>query len=446
MATPTIYGDLQRPGNGLPPKQASVLVELVGDNGQRIAGAMLGSGVTVIGAHEADVDSAGHWEVSELVPNVLIEPAGTVYRVTETVDGKSHVYPITVPNTAGTYYSRSLRSDFPGMLPLGALALEIARAMLAESTKIPLDQKGAPNGVAELDANRLIKVENLPPWAISDVFVVSSQAEMLALAAQPGDVARRTDTTPNKTFMLKQVPATVLGNWLQISSDALVASVNGRIGDVTGLAENADVVLLADELANFTAKLGTWRGEYVPGTTYAIGDAVEWNGSSYIATEDGVLGVPPEPEIPVEIITGPKGDKGDKGDPGGAGPPGAGAELGFIESTATFTMSTPTSVDILTLAVDTNGPINIVFSGLLYNTIASAGTIVQLLEDGAIIDSSYPAHPVAGVAVRLTTNMRRNPAPGNHTYTIRCTRWSSSGSSVALGTAATPLQLSVVGR
>lgn len=91
--------------------------------------------------------------------------------------------------------------------------------------------KGVPNGYAALDSSGLINPNNLPAIAITDRFVVGSQAAMLALNAQTGDVAIRTDL--NRSFMLNGSP-TVLGNWAELlSPTAGVSTVFGRAGAVT---------------------------------------------------------------------------------------------------------------------------------------------------------------------------------------------------------------------
>lgn len=93
-------------------------------------------------------------------------------------------------------------------------------------------QKGVANGIAELDGNGLVPTHHLPALAISETFVVASQAAMLALTAQIGDVAVRTDV--NKSFILTATPASTLGNWQELltPTDA-VLSVDGNTGAVS---------------------------------------------------------------------------------------------------------------------------------------------------------------------------------------------------------------------
>jgi hypothetical protein len=94
-------------------------------------------------------------------------------------------------------------------------------------------QKGVANGIAPLDGNGKVPLDHIPATAIAEVFVVTSQAAMLALPdAHVGDIAIRTDV--NKSFILRVVPATTLSNWNELltPTDA-VLSVDGLTGAVS---------------------------------------------------------------------------------------------------------------------------------------------------------------------------------------------------------------------
>jgi len=65
---------------------------------------------------------------------------------------------------------------------------------------------------------------------LHQTFVVNSQSAMLALAADTGDVAVRTDVS--KTFILASEPATTLGNWQELLTSDAVVSVDGQTGIV----------------------------------------------------------------------------------------------------------------------------------------------------------------------------------------------------------------------
>lgn len=77
----------------------------------------------------------------------------------------------------------------------------------------------------------VIPTAQLPTLAINEVFTVASQAAMLALTAQRGDMAIRTDTEPDSVFVLSTDDPTQVANWKQISFGT-VTSVNGQQGIV----------------------------------------------------------------------------------------------------------------------------------------------------------------------------------------------------------------------
>lgn len=72
----------------------------------------------------------------------------------------------------------------------------------------------------------------LPPLAIGETFPVASQAAMLALTAQQGDVAIRSDIS--KSFILSTNNPGTLADWLELlTPGAPVTSVAGKTGVVT---------------------------------------------------------------------------------------------------------------------------------------------------------------------------------------------------------------------
>jgi hypothetical protein len=71
----------------------------------------------------------------------------------------------------------------------------------------------------------------LPPLAINDTFVVASQAAMLALTAQRGDMAIREDN--GKTYVLSTDSPGTLADWKEVLAAGQVQSVNGETGVVS---------------------------------------------------------------------------------------------------------------------------------------------------------------------------------------------------------------------
>lgn len=84
-----------------------------------------------------------------------------------------------------------------------------------------------------LDSNGKLASSTIPSVAITDTFIVASQAAMLALStADIGDIAIRTDES--KTYILQAAPASTLANWKLLATPTdTVTSVAGRTGAVT---------------------------------------------------------------------------------------------------------------------------------------------------------------------------------------------------------------------
>lgn len=168
-------------------------------------------------------------------------------------------------------------------------------------TPINTTEKGANNGVATLDGTGKIPTGQLPNITITDTFVVANQAAQLALAAEVGDVAVRTDL--NKSFILRVAPATVIGNWQELlSPPSAVSSVNGQTGAVvlttTNIGEgtnlyytDARVAANAAVVAN-TAKVtnATHTGDVTGATVLTIANNVVSNAKLATVTTATIKG------------------------------------------------------------------------------------------------------------------------------------------------------------
>ncbi|WP_313689495.1 hypothetical protein [Pantoea sp.] len=75
------------------------------------------------------------------------------------------------------------------------------------------------DSVPVLDSGGKLPVSVIPAIALTEPFVVNSEAAMLALDAQPGDIAKRTDL--GYSFCLAASPASTLSNWVQLTDDVL---------------------------------------------------------------------------------------------------------------------------------------------------------------------------------------------------------------------------------
>jgi hypothetical protein len=199
-----------------------------------------GAVASVFGRTGAVVATTGDYTPSE----VGADPAGAA---STAVAGIPH------DGSAGT----------PSLRTLGTGATQSAsgadaRIVGAEQTA----NKGVANGYAALGADGKLVSGQLPALAFNTIWPgVVSQAAMLALAAEPGDVAVRTDLPGN--FMLSALPASTLANWDQLADvGGAVASVDGQVGAV---------VLPADAAAGTAAlrTLGTGATQAAAGSALA---------------------------------------------------------------------------------------------------------------------------------------------------------------------------------
>lgn len=236
--------------------------------------------------HQRFSGAAG-W-VAVLAANDTVVPAGTYYEVFEAAGQDRKTYLIELSTARGTGTGtfevsapalQVVAPEPPGWVPVVGPQLPLsttAPVALADPAAtgdgttaardnhvhpttglILLSQKAAPNGVATLDTDGKVPGAQLSPLAITDTHPVASQAEMLALTAQKGDVAIRSDVS--KTFILRVEPATVLANWSELASPTdAVLSVDGLTGAV---------VLPTDATAETGSKrtLGTGATQALPG-------------------------------------------------------------------------------------------------------------------------------------------------------------------------------------
>jgi hypothetical protein len=133
---------------------------------------------------------------------------------------------------------------------------ELTLAKITDAGTAAARDVGTQEGnLVEISANGKISETLLPAIAITDTYPVSSEEEMLALTAQKGDVAIRSDES--RSYILKQEPATEKANWLELKSpECTVFSVNGKQGDVvlstTDIGEGSNLYYTeARDTANF---------------------------------------------------------------------------------------------------------------------------------------------------------------------------------------------------
>jgi hypothetical protein len=144
------------------------------------------------------------------------------------LDGKaSSVHTHAIADVTGLQAALDDKSDL-GHIHLLA---DITNAGSAAARNVGL----SIGNLVEVSSGGKIDSSLLPAIAITDTFPVSSQAAMLALTAETGDIAVRTDL--NKSFILAGSNPATLGDWQELltPTDA-VLSVFGRPGAVTAQA------------------------------------------------------------------------------------------------------------------------------------------------------------------------------------------------------------------
>lgn len=133
------------------------------------------------------------------------------------------ITPLNLGAAANDGNGQSLRS---GGQVINANFSELdARTIAAQSkadAAIPSAQKGVASGVATLGGDGKLPVSQLPPLAVNEVFTVASQAAMLALTAERGDGAIRTDQNGQWYILTTDTPS-VLANWKPITQNLGVA-------------------------------------------------------------------------------------------------------------------------------------------------------------------------------------------------------------------------------
>lgn len=173
--------------------------------------------------------------------------------------------------TAGTY--TKLTVDAKGRVIAGN-NLTVADLPDVPSTKVTglgsaaaLDTGTTAGKVVLVGEDGKLPDSLLPAVAISDTFEAASEAAMLALNAQKGDICIRSDE--GKSYILSAVPAASAANWKWLKTpDCRILSVNGQTGAVTLTA--ADVG--AAPAGHMTAVAsGSALGHVKPGAGVSVG-------------------------------------------------------------------------------------------------------------------------------------------------------------------------------
>lgn len=131
------------------------------------------------------------------------------------LDGILHVYSATAADWV------AVGSQF--MVPVGAYLDTAALQAMYDIA----------GGVAAIGVDGKINNAVLPAIAITDTYVVATQSAMLALDAQTGDVAVRTDLS--KSFILQGADPTQLAGWVELQAPAAAITSTATVTSWTGV-------------------------------------------------------------------------------------------------------------------------------------------------------------------------------------------------------------------
>lgn len=111
-------------------------------------------------------------------------------------------------------------------------AMEVLQSLGSLGTAASKNVGTASGNVPELDGSGKLATSVLPALALTSVNVVGSEAAMLALTAEQGDIAIRTDI--NKSFALATNSPSTLADWKELLTPTdLVLSVAGLTGAIS---------------------------------------------------------------------------------------------------------------------------------------------------------------------------------------------------------------------
>ncbi len=169
-------------------------------------------------------------------------------------------------------------------------------------------QKGAVSGICPLGSDSLISSVYLPAIAITDTFAVASQSAMLALTAEKGDVAVRSDLS--KSYILSTNSPSVLADWKELLTPTdTVLSVNSLTGAVTLTQDNiGDGTTYKQYSATEKTKLGniTLANTFATSGSYTLTLTQTGNTSVTLPTSGTLVSTTGTATLSNKTLTAPK--------------------------------------------------------------------------------------------------------------------------------------------
>lgn len=210
--------------------------------------------------------------------------------------------PPTLPTTSNTWWELVSQKGDPGDVtgPGSSVAGHVAR--FADSSGALLEDGGAlgtaayvdtgttSGKVPVLDGSGRLDTSVLPALAITDTFVVANQTAMLALSAEKGDVAIRSDV--NKTFILATNSPSTLADWKEMLTPTdLVQAVAGLTGTISASALKAALAIAAGDVSGILAQgrmaMHIPASAIYPKVTSGAGESTYDSGSNDLTLQTG---------------------------------------------------------------------------------------------------------------------------------------------------------------
>ena len=179
------------------------------------------------------------WEEFGVAQGTTVSVSGDVVDATFNVgDRATESLALTLKNiaTAGTgckvtFNAKGLVTGVEALSASDIPTLTLDKISDAGSAAAKTAALNGAGNVALIGQDGRLSTDIIPALALTEINVVANEQEMLALTAQPGDVAVREDES--KSYMLKNSPASTLANWVELKTPAdKVQSVNGKTGTV----------------------------------------------------------------------------------------------------------------------------------------------------------------------------------------------------------------------
>lgn len=233
--------------------------------------------------------------------------------------------PPTLPTTSNTWWELVAQKGDAGDVTGPGASVAGHVALFADSSGALLEDGGALGTAAYvdtgttsgkvplLDGSGKLDTSVLPALAITDTFVVASQAAMLALSAESGDVAIRSDV--NKTFILATNSPSTLADWKEMPTPTdPVQAVAGLTGTISASALKAALAIAAGDVSGILAqgKMAIYlpASSFLARATSGAGSSTYDSGSNDLTLQTGDFDTSTAEYLQVEFAMPKSWDRG----------------------------------------------------------------------------------------------------------------------------------------